>query len=108
MTPTVSILRGGSVAFSEIVRLIATNLGRPVIDRTGLTGAFNIEMRFHSDSPGLPGMPVRAPRSGVGVPDGSVPSLMTAVGEQLGLKLESGRAPVPVQIVDEVERPTED
>ena len=108
MTPVASFLRGGSVAFPEIVRLIATNLGRPVIDKTGLIGAYNIQMRFHSQSSGLPGLPVRPPGGASATPDDSVPSLMTAVQEQLGLKLESGRGPVPVQIVDGVERPTED
>jgi uncharacterized protein (TIGR03435 family) len=53
-------------------------------------------------------MPVRAPGRGSAAPDDSVPSLTTAVQEQLGLKLESGRGPVPVQVVDSVERPTED
>ena len=108
MTPAVSVLRGGSVAFPDIVRLIATNLGRPVVNRTELTGAFNIEMRFHSQSPGLPGMPVPPPGRGSAAPDDSVPSLTTAVQEQLGLKLESGRGPVPVQVVDSVERAGED
>jgi uncharacterized protein (TIGR03435 family) len=108
MTPNVSLLRGGSVAFPDIVRLIATNLGRPVIDKTGLTGAFNIQMRFHSQSSGLPGLPVRPPGGASATPDNAVPSLMTAVQEQLGLKLEGGRAPMPVRVVDSVERPTED
>jgi uncharacterized protein (TIGR03435 family) len=108
MTPAASFLRGGSVAFPEIVRLIATNLGRPVVDKTGLVGAFNIRMRFHSQSSGLPGMPVRPPGGAAATPDDSVPSLTTAVQEQLGLKLEPGRAPVPIQVVDSVERPTED
>lgn len=76
MTPTASFLRGGAIAFSEIVRLIATNLGRPVVDKTRLTGAFDIQMRFHSVASGLPGLPVRPPGASA-TPDDSVPSLMT-------------------------------
>lgn len=66
--------------------------GRQVIDRTGLTGSYDVELRW---SPELQ-------------PDASLPSLFTALQEQLGLKLESARGPVVVVVIDSVEKPTED
>ena len=42
------------------------------------------------------------------MPDGDRPSLVTAVQEQLGLKLESQRLPFETLVIDSVERPTED
>jgi uncharacterized protein (TIGR03435 family) len=107
MTPTGSFLRAGSIAFPDLVRLIAQNMGRPVVDKTGLQGAFNVEMKFISEAPGLPGLPLPRPPATTN-PDDNVPAMSTAVREQLGFKLEAGRAQVPVHVVDSVERPSED
>jgi uncharacterized protein (TIGR03435 family) len=107
LMPSQIVLNAGGIAFSDLVRLLARNLGRPVVDKTGLTGTFNVKMRFQAEGGGLPGMPL--PQSPAGAsPESNAPSLMAAVQEQLGLKLESGRAQVPVQVVDSVDRPTED
>jgi len=67
---------------------------RPVIDSTGLTGDFDVELTF---------APYNAP-----VADSTAPDLFTAVQEQLGLKLEPTKAPVDVLVVDHVEKPTAD
>jgi uncharacterized protein (TIGR03435 family) len=71
--------------------------GRIVVDRTGLDGSWDFELRF-------------APRRGVDAPAGDpdLPDFFTAVQEQLGLKLESTKGPVEVFAIDSVERPTED
>ena len=66
---------------------------RPVIDRTGLTGDFEFELEF-------------APFNATAA-DSTAPDLFTAIQEQLGLKLESARAPVEVLVVDRAERPSE-
>jgi uncharacterized protein (TIGR03435 family) len=109
MTPNESFLNAGGMAFPELVRLISRNLGRPIVDMTGLTGSYNVQMRFQADAPGLPGLPLPPRPVPLGASaDSTAPSLMTAVQEQLGLRLESGRGPVPVQVVDNVERPAED
>ena len=77
--------------------------GRRVIDRTGLTGAFDIDLQFVPD-PTLTGAPPGAGPAPA-LPDG--PTLFTALSEQLGLKLEGGRENVPVVVIDSAERPTE-
>jgi uncharacterized protein (TIGR03435 family) len=79
-------LVGGSVPMAMIVNALAEPLNGIVVDKTGLAGGFDFEVRW-SDADG--------------------PSLSTAVQEQLGLKLESQRGPVDVLIVDRVEQPSE-
>jgi len=69
-----------------------------VVDRTGLTGTFDVDLTFVPEPP--PGFP-RMPASQDGV------SLFTALREQLGLKLEPDRGPVEVLVIDGAEHPTE-
>ncbi len=64
-----------------------------VIDKTGLTGLYNIDLTWAwNDEPG----------SG-----DNGPSIFTALQEQLGLKLEPAKAPVDVVVIDHIERPSE-
>lgn len=69
-------------------------LDRPVLDRTGLGGIYNFTLEWTPD-----------PASGP-APDPAGPSIFTAVQEQLGLKLETARAPVEFMVIEKVERPT--
>jgi uncharacterized protein (TIGR03435 family) len=69
-------------------------VGRKVVDRTGLTGAFDVNLQWTPDSPG--GAPT----------DGNLPSIFTALQEQLGLKLEPTTGPVDVLVIVRAERPT--
>jgi uncharacterized protein (TIGR03435 family) len=89
-----------ATTMADFVRNLAPMAGRPVVDRTGLTGAFDIDLTWAPDPQGAPGT---APS-----PDGDRPSLVTAVQEQLGLKLDSQRLPFETLVIDSVERPTED
>jgi uncharacterized protein (TIGR03435 family) len=77
---------------------------RPVFDRTGLTGKFDLHIE---SAPALPGP--NADASLVPNPQAdSGPSVFTALQEQLGLKLESTKGPVDVLVIDHAERPTPD
>jgi uncharacterized protein (TIGR03435 family) len=73
------------------------------LDRTGLTGGFDVDLRYTEDQ--IPRGDIPA---GVTPPLADGPSIFTAVQEQLGLKLESTKGPVDVLVIDRVERPTED
>ena len=77
---------------------LAGQVGRVVVDRTGLTGGWDFELRFAPGPPRGPLPPV----------DPDAPSLFTAIQEQLGLKLESTKGPVEVVVIDSVDRPTPD
>jgi uncharacterized protein (TIGR03435 family) len=79
----------------------AANLGRPVIDQTGLTGKYDFILDFLPDRNPAPGA---APSEGPG--DLAGPSIGEALKQQLGLKLDSQRGPVDVWIVDHIEHPT--
>jgi uncharacterized protein (TIGR03435 family) len=77
---------------------------RPVFDRTGLTGKFDLHIE---SAPALPGL--NADASSVPNPQAdSGPSVFTAMQEQLGLKLEATKATVEVLVIDHAERPTPD
>ncbi|HEV2645482.1 MAG TPA: TIGR03435 family protein [Acidobacteriaceae bacterium] len=82
--------------------LLNDEVGRYVIDKTGLTGAYNFTLDYAPES-----MLANA-RSDGQSSDPAAPSIFTALPEQLGVKLESGRGPVPVMFIDSVHQPTAD
>jgi uncharacterized protein (TIGR03435 family) len=101
-------LNGANMAM--LVRLISQALGRDVIDKTGLTGRYDIELKWTPDEAAMRGPgegPERPPTENTAPPDTSGPSLFTAVQEQLGLKLESSKGPVGILVVDHVEKASE-
>ena len=89
---------------TDIARLLSMALRRPVIDRTGLLGSYEARMTFDArELPVFGGLRPNPPDS----TGPNLPSLFTAVQEQLGLKLEQERLTVPVLIVEHVEPPAE-
>jgi uncharacterized protein (TIGR03435 family) len=94
-------IAGTGVSMTQLARNLMNAVGRIIVDETGLSGAYDLALTFAPD----PGVSGPAPPAGA---DPSAPSLFTALQEQLGLKLEPGRAVVPVLVVDRVERPTPD
>jgi uncharacterized protein (TIGR03435 family) len=90
---------------SSLTFAIARQVGRTVIDRTGLTGNFDFNMEWsleRSETGAATEATARVPQ-----PDDGV-SLFTALEEQLGLRLESTKGPVEVLVIDHVERPVPD
>jgi uncharacterized protein (TIGR03435 family) len=81
--------------------LSAGTLGRPVIDRTGLTGTFDVELEYITEATGAPGAPVVTER-----PNGV--SLRDALKEQLGLDLRPDRGSIEFLVIDSIARPTPD
>lgn len=95
-------ISGGTQPISLLALLLQTRLSARVVDQTGLTGNFDIDLAWTADAdiealgPGAPANPA-APLSG---------NLFTAVEEQLGLKLEPSKERVDVLVIDSVSRPT--
>ena len=89
------------VPLSNFVRNLGGMTGRFVIDKTGLTGPYDLDLQWTPD-PAAGGPPQGPAGSGDGA------SLFAAIQEQLGLKLEAKRAPTEVLIIDSADRPTED
>ena len=81
---------------ADFLPVIGT-LDRPVLDRTGLTGSFDLRIEF---TPELNGAPPNFQ------PDPSGPTFLEALQEQLGLKLVQQTGPVDVLIIDHVEEPS--
>jgi uncharacterized protein (TIGR03435 family) len=100
----------GGAPMTNLATALSQVVQRSVVESTGLNGNFDFELSWTPDQlPSRPGMPADQPfrMNGV-VIDPNGPSIFTAIQEQLGLKLESERAPVVVLVIDHVERPTPD
>jgi uncharacterized protein (TIGR03435 family) len=126
---TVMMGRGRMTANRTSISSFAENLSRqmdrPVIDETQLTGLYDITLEYTPDERQrmqfMPGMPAPPPGAGgpggegpgarAGGPEGassSGPTIFVAVQEQLGLKMESKKAPVEILVIDHAEKaPTE-
>jgi uncharacterized protein (TIGR03435 family) len=96
---------------SNLVRMLSAMVGRPVLDRTGLTAKYDYKLEFSMEQTQGP-LFSGGDGSGKGSdsappPESSGPSLFTALQEELGLKLESGKGPVAIIIIEHVERPSE-
>ena len=93
-------MRFRGITLNAFAMFLATPVRRPVIDRTGLSGDFDIELDMTVElgpPPPPPGMPDAVDRS-------SAPSIFTTLQEQLGLRLDARREPVDVLVIDRVER----
>lgn len=98
--------KGRGMQLDDIANMLTAFLDRPVVNRTGITGRFDIDLPPWSRSPLQP--------AGGGELDGTEPapdplnpSIYEVLQEQLGLKLEATRGPHDMYIVDHVEPPTE-
>jgi uncharacterized protein (TIGR03435 family) len=86
-------VKGQFVPMTELASILQSIAGHIVVDRTNLTGSYDIDLNW---SPDL-----------ASSDDLSGPSLLTAIREQLGLELQSTQGPVEVLVIDHVERPSE-
>jgi uncharacterized protein (TIGR03435 family) len=84
---------GTAVTIPMLASFLEEVVERSVVDRTGLGGAYDFRLRWAPDLSGVEG--------------DTMPSIFTAVQEQLGLKLQSSRGAVKTLMVDHVERPSE-
>ncbi len=86
-------MRADSGTMARLVRNLAVPAGRPVVDKTVLVGKYHITLDYAADSS----------------PDavnGSIPTLFTALQDQLGLKLEPSRTTQDTLVIESVERPS--
>ena len=93
---------------STLVTILSRQLGRNIIDKTGLTGNYDFTLEWTPDEGGPP---TPKPADGSAPSSANAPdpgaSVFTALQEQLGLKLEPTKAPVDVVVIDNIEKPTE-
>ena len=99
-------LQGTAVPITNLVNFLTNQLGRPVMDKTGLTGLFDIKLEYAPGAEQAPGPFGPNPDAPLPPPvDG--PSIFTAIQEQLGLKLESAKGPLEVVVIDTAQKPSE-
>lgn len=87
---------GSSVTMAEFAARLSRSIGVTVIDGTGLIGAFDLTLRWPAED------------QFVGRGASASPTIFTAIQEQLGLRLQSGRGPVAMLVVDRAEKPASD
>jgi uncharacterized protein (TIGR03435 family) len=114
------MLRGSAVPLSNMIGMMQQQVGRPVIDKTELTGLYDFVLRFSPE--GLTSTPFGAPPpptppppplqggappvAGAAPATEPLPSIFTAL-QEVGLRLESTKGPVEVLVIDSVQKPTE-
>jgi len=102
-------LRANGQTLEVLLQLLTQATGRSVVDNTGLKGRYDFELKFDPEV-----MLRMVAQAGVSLPmpatppPSDSPALMTALQEQLGLKLDSQRAPVGMLVIDHIEAPAPD
>jgi uncharacterized protein (TIGR03435 family) len=88
-------LNAQGVTVAMIAQELAKDVGRVVVDKTGIEGRFDVDLKWTSDEGAVTG------------DADELPSIFTAVQEQMGLKLEAQKGPVEVLVIDHLEGPSE-
>jgi uncharacterized protein (TIGR03435 family) len=91
-------LKGKAMKTAAFAKELSNSLGQSVVDRTGLTGEYDITLQWDPE-----------PVSGTAPETAKLsehPDLFTGIRQQLGLKLEARKGPVEVLVVDQAERPS--
>jgi uncharacterized protein (TIGR03435 family) len=95
-------------SMAEFLDMLGMQVEKPVVDMTGLKGTYDFSLIFQLElRGGMMGRGPMPPGAGGPPPDSleeSQPALTTAVQEQLGLKLDSKKAPVDLIVIDHVEK----
>jgi bla regulator protein BlaR1 len=100
-------LTGQALSMADFVRALSDQLGRPVLDKTGLTGKYDLTLQWTPDNSHLPMLRETESTHSAPPPAPSRSSLFTMIQEQLGLELESQDSPVETLVIDHVEKPSE-
>jgi uncharacterized protein (TIGR03435 family) len=90
-----NMMKATQIDMVHFTDLLSLWVKRTVIDKTGITNRFDVDLRWNPDESAA------APSAD------PFPSIFTALQDQLGLKLESGRGPVEVLVIDSVSKPSE-
>jgi uncharacterized protein (TIGR03435 family) len=103
--PWVGHLDGLKVPITQLVANLSGFTKRMVLDNTNLGGKYDINLKWFPGPSEFPPRPAYLPHTYQ--PDPNSPPLQTAIQQQLGLKLESQTGPVPLLVIDHVEKPSE-
>lgn len=85
-------IQASAMSMDGLASLLAHPAGHPVVNHTGLEGNFDIQLKYAPETPGG------------AASDTTLPSLFTAVKEQIGLQLKPIKMPIEVLVVDHIEK----
>jgi uncharacterized protein (TIGR03435 family) len=100
------LLTATKTPLSLLAQHLSNTLGRTVLDQTGITGNFDFKLEYATETMGPPGAKEVQEHKEASV-ESELPSVFTALQEQLGLRLEPKRAPVEIVVIDKVEKAAE-
>lgn len=93
-------LKATSTPMTRLAAVLSDELHRPVVDKTGLSGGYDFSLKWTPDD--VSGSGDRGVKE-----EDAPPTLFTALQEQLGLRLQAGKDPIAVLVIDRLELPTE-
>jgi uncharacterized protein (TIGR03435 family) len=96
-------IRASSATMKSLGDWLNRQLSRPVLDKTGLNGTYDFTIEWMPDAASTPSPDAANAVTLPGIPGAS---LFTALQQQLGLKLDPGKSPIEVLMIDHVERPS--
>jgi uncharacterized protein (TIGR03435 family) len=82
-------LRGAGITLDDLAGMLASPLGRPVVNRTGIDGQYDVVLEYANEAAGMPT-----------AANDSKPSIFSALQEQLGLKVESTKVSQQILVID--------
>ena len=91
-------LVGQNITMKQLAQTLSVLLDRDAVDQTGLNGNYDLTLHYQL---------VPVDPDGTAIDPSGPPSIFTALQEQLGLKLQSIKGPIDVQVIDHVEQPSE-
>jgi uncharacterized protein (TIGR03435 family) len=105
---TMGLIDGRFVNWQMVTSQLPSVAGRTVIDKTGLNGMFDVRLEWNPDPSATRSPAAAAAATAAAALPGERVDIFTALQEQLGVKLQSARAPLEVLVIDKLERPTPD
>jgi uncharacterized protein (TIGR03435 family) len=97
-------ITGHAIPIAALTQSLTQILGRTVLDKTGLAGVYDVPLQWATSNSGQPLAGDGA--GGASSADPSGATIFIAIQEQLGLKLEAGKGPVEIIVIDRVEKPS--
>jgi uncharacterized protein (TIGR03435 family) len=91
-----------AMPLSSLLQVLSQQVGRTVVDKTGLNGRYDFTWNFNQSAAPGGGRGAASPSASS---DSEPPSIFTVLQEELGLKLDSGKGPVEIIVIDHIERP---
>jgi uncharacterized protein (TIGR03435 family) len=103
-TTSDSTIEAQAMTTNDLARQLSLQLGMAVVNKTGLNGLYNFNLRWTQNQPPYAEGFVAADAA----PAAPQPALLTALQQQLGLKLEQQKQPMDIIVIDHIEQPTAD